>query len=164
MSWLLEEAKRDGKVMSFKMDISGATLQFFPTEIRTVGCAGGSERLDDADENQPVGQRLAGLQAFVNLGAYYLAWAKDNFGLLPAGKAAEDVKSLAELSSEGSRRCYLMSADENLISLRWFGWPFWCDGTSMHPPRGTISAQEWCDRAQYVVDFYAGHGVTPMEA
>jgi hypothetical protein len=164
VNWLAEEKDENGVPAFAMMDIASRALRLTPTGIYVTGCGGGSEILDTEDESQPVGRRLSGLQGFVNLGAYFLAWAKDNHSLLPAGKSAEDVKSLGDVVSDGSRRCYLVFETEADICIRWFGWPFSCDGTTLFTPRKEeITAQGWCDRAQYVLDFYATHGVTPTE-
>jgi len=165
MDWLSNEQKQDGVAISADMAIGDRTLRLGPVNIETVGCGGGEEKLTDADETRAAGKRLSGLQGFVNLGAYFLAWAKDNHGVVPGGKSAGDVLSLGAVSSDGGLRCHLVSETADEICIMWFGWSFLCNDTEIAMQQGAaIPIQDWADRAQYVLDFYANHGITPTLA
>lgn len=165
MNWLSDEQKRAGVPVCATMAVGGRALRLTPHALETVGCAGGSETLVDGDETLDADRRLPGLQAFVNLGAVLLAWLNENHDILPEGKTAGDIATRASLSSAGSRRCYLMAEVPDSICVRWFGFVFHCNSETMTSQQGAEeTAQSWADRAQYVLDFYAAHGITPMGA
>lgn len=163
MDWLSNKQKKNRIPRVAVMAIGDRAIQLNATSIETVGCSGGEETLFPGSESAPEGQRLSGLQGFVNLGACFLAWASENHGIVPEGKTASDIPSRSSLSSDGSTRCHLIAETADNISIMWLGWVFSCDGESIRMQQGDpLTAQSWADRAQYVMDFYAAHGIYPM--